>query len=98
MEEPKRHLDNKATLGCGTLILIALIVLIFGNVGGEDMENEMRSMGREIRMLKMSVQTQATEIRRLKDSVDRLGRQIDALQRQPDDPGPEQTDQPDGGH
>ena len=23
--------DNKASLGCGTLILIALIVMIFGN-------------------------------------------------------------------
>lgn len=28
--------DQKVSLGCGTLILIAVIVLIFGNAGSND--------------------------------------------------------------
>ncbi|QJE95864.1 hypothetical protein [Luteolibacter luteus] len=43
---------NKVSLGCGTLILIALIVLLFGNSGGtSDLKREVRALKNELRSL-----------------------------------------------
>ena len=36
--------NQKASLGCGTLILIALIVLIFANIGGNKCAEEVRNL------------------------------------------------------
>ena len=38
--------DRNATLGCGTLILIALIVVIFGNAGDEEIKDDALHVGR----------------------------------------------------
>ncbi len=43
--------DNRtqhATLGCGTLILIALIVLFFSKPGMSDLQQEVKSLRTEV--------------------------------------------------
>lgn len=47
-----RQKQTVASLGCGTLILIALIVLFFGNSGTDALETEIRSLTREVEMLR----------------------------------------------
>jgi hypothetical protein len=44
-----------ATLGCGTFILIALIVMIFGRQGTSNLEQEVRSLRSEVMELKKAV-------------------------------------------
>ena len=59
-----------ATLGCGTLILIALIVLFFSRPGMEDLERDVRSLKSEIAELKKAVESQTTEIKRLHQKLE----------------------------
>jgi hypothetical protein len=72
--------DNKVSLGCGTLILIALIVLIFGNHGGEDLVPQ-------VRQLKDSVQRLESKIGNLEMKIDAQSRDIEALRRERDSHG-----------
>lgn len=45
--------NNKVSLGCGTLILIAVIVLIFGNANNDkDLLREVRRLQSDVRALK----------------------------------------------
>jgi hypothetical protein len=62
MEDTTRR-DNKATLGCGTMILIALIVLIFGNVGNDNADHRIEALRQDVKRLQetVSAQTQAIE-------------------------------------
>ena len=55
--------DNRQTvsLGCGTLILIALIVMIFSNRRGE--------LEREVRGLRWDVDELTSEVRALRESL-----------------------------
>jgi hypothetical protein len=55
--------DNKTQLGCGTLIIIALIVMIF-------------SGGRESKRLRKSVDALNTKVERLEKKIDGLSKQI----------------------
>jgi Sec-independent protein translocase protein TatA len=64
--------DRKVSLGCGTLILIALIVLIFGN---GNRSNDVADIERELRELR-------TEITQLKQSVNEQTNRISSLERQ----------------
>ncbi|HUO83730.1 MAG TPA: hypothetical protein VM534_01325 [Thermoanaerobaculia bacterium] len=57
--------SNKVQLGCGTLILIALIVLIFSGGPSDDVEDEVREL--------------QEEIEQLQEQVDRLEQKIDRL-------------------
>ncbi|MBZ0172775.1 MAG: hypothetical protein K8E66_10375 [Phycisphaerales bacterium] len=43
--------SNAASLGCGTLILIALIVLFFGNTDLTPLQNEVASLRKEVEVL-----------------------------------------------
>lgn len=61
MSEPKA--DNKVQLGCGTLIVIAIIVMIF-------------SGGRESRSLRESVEALNVKIDRLEQKIDDLSKRI----------------------
>jgi uncharacterized protein YlxW (UPF0749 family) len=76
--------DNKVSLGCGTLILIALIVLLFGNSGGNSdlkreirsLKNEIGSIGRktsevqsEVKNLQVQLQAQNETLRRMQDML-----------------------------
>jgi hypothetical protein len=66
---PKVRLTSgqEVSLGCGTLVLIALIVLIFSGRGTDDLTREVRRLRSEIGDLKKAIETQSTEIRQLRD-------------------------------
>lgn len=66
--------DNRTqqvSLGCGTLILIALIVLIFSGRGTDDLKNEVHGLRSEIRDLKTSIEAQTSEIKQLQQKLDK---------------------------
>ena len=79
--------DNKVSLGCGTLILIAVIVMIFSR--GSDtrrVTDEVASVRRDVRLLQSSITNAARsaedaekEVKQLKESVASLGRTVDSL-------------------
>jgi Sec-independent protein translocase protein TatA len=60
---------QEVSLGCGTLVLIALIVLIFSGRGAGDLEREVRHLRSELSDLKKAVESQSAEIRRLSDRL-----------------------------
>lgn len=60
--------NQAVSLGCGTLILIALIVLIFGR-GGDD-------------ELKKKIQTLTTEVKQMHQAVDAQNSLLKELQKQ----------------
>ena len=66
-------LDEKrtqhATLGCGTFILIALIVLIFSGHGDSNLRQDVQSLRSEIIELKRAVDAQTAEIESLQEKV-----------------------------
>ena len=69
MADDKR--SNQVSLGCGTLILIALIVLIFGGRGTNELEHQIQGLGNEISELKKSVEAQTKEFKLLQQKLDR---------------------------
>jgi len=68
MFEEKR--TQHATLGCGTLILIALIVLFFSRPGITDLERDVRLLRSEVGDLKKAVESQTNEIKRLHEKLE----------------------------
>lgn len=60
---------QEVSLGCGTLVLIALIVLIFSGRGTDSMEREVRQLRSAVGDLKKAVEAQSTEIRQLRDRL-----------------------------
>ena len=68
--------DNRrqqAGLGCGSLILIALIVLIFSGGGRiHNIERELRGLRAEIAELTNSVEAQTKEIHALQEKVEKV--------------------------
>ena len=52
-------------LGCGTMILIALIVLIFGNRGRDDVRRELQSLRTEVTELRQAVDAQSALLKTL---------------------------------
>lgn len=69
---PDERRTQHATLGCGTLILIALIVLFFSRPGITDLEQGMHSLRSEVGDLKKAVASQTQEIKRLHDKLDQM--------------------------
>jgi hypothetical protein len=59
------------SLGCGTLILIALIVLFFSRAGTGDLEREVRALRSEIGELKKAVEAQTGQIKALQERLDK---------------------------
>jgi hypothetical protein len=78
---PEERRTQHATLGCGTLILIALIVLFFSRPGISDLERDVRALRSEVADVRKSVDTQTNELKVLQEKVDRL------LLRKPAQPG-----------
>jgi hypothetical protein len=62
---------QEVSLGCGTLILIALIVLIFGRGGAGDLEREVQGLRSEVGELKDAVEAQTGQIKALQDKLDK---------------------------
>lgn len=48
----------KVGLGCGTLILIALIVLIFSRASSDDLEKQVKDLDYQVRSLEATIQNQ----------------------------------------
>ena len=61
--------SQQATLGCGTLILIALIVMIFSGGGTKDLEREVKDLKTEVGALRKAVESQTDEIHALRAKV-----------------------------
>ena len=57
--------DQTVSLGCGTLILIAIIVMIFSNSSDQDVERELRQLKSEVQQLKSAVEAQTREFQRV---------------------------------
>ena len=66
--------DRNASLGCGTLIVIALIVLLLGNAKSDEILEEVRAVRRELQ-----VPAEAGEATELAREVAGLREEIRAL-------------------
>lgn len=71
-DSPKENFvkGQQVSLGCGTLILIALIVLIFSGRGVRDVRRDVRALRSEVAELKKSIDAQAAEIKVLQQKID----------------------------
>jgi predicted ribosome quality control (RQC) complex YloA/Tae2 family protein len=67
--------NDKVSLGCGTLILIVLIVMIFGNMGSQNLEPQIHS-------LKNSIQDLERTTGKLENKIDQQTQHIEALRRE----------------
>lgn len=67
----ERVREQRVSLGCGTLILIALIVLIFSGRGDREVGSELSDLRREIRTLKEAVETQTNQIKQLQQQLEK---------------------------
>lgn len=72
-QPPRERLagGQEVSLGCGTLILIALIVLIFGRGDTSDLEREVKGLRSEVGELKKAVEAQTSQIKALQDNLDK---------------------------
>jgi membrane protein required for beta-lactamase induction len=68
---PKTLMQTQGvSLGCGTLILIALIVILFSGRGDRGVQRDVRALRSEVAELKKSVDAQAAEIKVLQQKID----------------------------
>jgi hypothetical protein len=65
---------HQVTLGCGTLILIALIVMFFSRPGVGDLEREVKGLRSDTTELKRAIDEQSRQIRTLQDKFDKANR------------------------
>jgi hypothetical protein len=77
MAEDKR--THQVSLGCGTLILIALIVLFFSGRGINDLEREVHGLRSEVSELKKTVEAQTSELKLLQQKLDKQAGAGDAI-------------------
>jgi hypothetical protein len=62
--------NQKVSLGCGSLILIALIVLILGNAHQDELRDQVKRLDDDVKRLESSIQLQSQEIRELKRALE----------------------------
>jgi len=67
--EPMR-IEYKTGLGCGTLILIAMLILLLGNLGAKDLRRDVQQLKAQVEELRATVQAQTVEIRLLRASLE----------------------------
>ncbi len=68
--------NHKVSLGCGTLILIALIVLIFGNMGEDNVSGKINRLDAKIKSLESVINDQTAQIELLQTSIDSLRQEL----------------------
>lgn len=61
--------NRSVQLGCGTLILIIIIVVVFGNVAAQDLQRDMAALRDEMRALRDSVQVLRKTVEELRETV-----------------------------
>jgi predicted PurR-regulated permease PerM len=69
--------NQKASLGCGTLILIALIVMIFSNANrGNDSQitSQIQNLSNEVNSLKNTLRTQSESLTKIQKSIDEMSK------------------------
>jgi len=79
--------ENKASLGCGTLILISLIVMIFGNANrgyDKQLKNDFRQLQSEVSFLKSEIENQSR-------TLDEINKALKELNRRSSQPRPRVT-------
>jgi Sec-independent protein translocase protein TatA len=59
--------ERRVQLGCGTLIVIALIVMFFSQAGRSNLEDEIRALRSEVGEIKELIETQSAEIHQLRE-------------------------------
>ncbi|MEP4077020.1 hypothetical protein [Haloferula sp.] len=64
--------NTKASLGCGSLILIAIIVLIFSNGKNDELEKELKDTRRDIQYLKTQTSNQSATLSRIEKELKKL--------------------------
>ena len=68
---PKTLMQTQGvSLGCGTLILIALIVMMFSGQGDRGLRRDVQALRSEVAELKKSVDAQSAEIKALQQKID----------------------------
>jgi hypothetical protein len=65
---------QEVSLGCGTLVLIALIVMFCGGFATQDVRHELSGLRNSVNDLKKQVDDQTREIRELRTSIENLRR------------------------
>ncbi len=58
--------DQRAQIGCGTLLLIALIVIFFSRSNTKDVEVQIQGLRTEVAEIKKLIEAQSAEIRQLR--------------------------------
>jgi hypothetical protein len=64
---------QEVSLGCGTLILIAIIVMLFSGRGTGDLEREIRALRSQVDENKQAIDRQTNEIKLLRERVEIQG-------------------------
>lgn len=80
MDEPNP--DQKATLGCGTLILIALIVIIFSKGGTDELGKELGKMTNRLEAVEKGIGNQRAQLDQLRATLERQTQEIRALRQE----------------
>ncbi|MFG0325899.1 MAG: hypothetical protein ACF8SC_01340 [Phycisphaerales bacterium JB037] len=68
-----------AQLGCGALILIALIVLFLGRADTETLEQEVERLSNDLQSVRNDLQTAATQRRELSEQLRSANDKLDTL-------------------
>ena len=78
--------NNKVSLGCGTLILIALIVMIFGNSHRDDdthlkqqiatLQSDVSELKSDVSSLKSDIKDQSATLSKIKDSLEEISKRF----------------------
>ena len=68
--------NQSVSLGCGTLILIALIVLILGNADSDKIREEIKVLRSEVGDLQSSVQDLSQQNIELRKAVEALAPEV----------------------
>jgi Sec-independent protein translocase protein TatA len=64
---------QEVSLGCGTLILIAVIVMLFSGRGTGDLEREVKALRSQVDEIKQAVDRQTSEIKLLRERMENQG-------------------------
>jgi hypothetical protein len=63
--------SQQATLGCGTLILIALIVSFFSRPGLGELERDVHALRSDVAELRRAIDQQSAQIKGLQDKLEK---------------------------
>ena len=61
---------QEVSLGCGTLILIAIIVMLFSGRGRGELEREIRALRSQVNEIKQAIDRQTNEIKLLRERME----------------------------